>query len=139
MGRLLNRRLARASRPGRPIRRFSLAPITAGLAALGGVILLTEILPRVWDVTLPGGLRQADFFRGWAALLWRSAILTFRHRMSVAAVIGLAVLIGLPLASRSGGVRWAFRLLAFILVLADFGILLGMMAAAVSASGLAQA
>ena len=99
-------------------------------------MLLTEILPRVWDATLPGGLRQADSFRGWPGRLWQSAVFAYQYRMLLAAGVGVVVMIGLPIASRSRAFLLIFRLLAFVLVLADFAILAGMMAASVITTGL---
>jgi hypothetical protein len=123
----------RARRRGR--RRFSLAPITLGLALFVGLGWLTELLPRVWEVTLPGGLAQAAGLRGWPGLLWASAAGAHRNRAILAGGIAAAALVGLALARSSTAFRWGFRLLALLAVLLDFGLVFLTMRVALAAAG----
>lgn len=126
------RSLERSSRRGRT--RFTLAPITFGLALLVGLALLTELLPRVWSAVLPGGLDQAAHFRGWPGLTLAVAVLLHRNRWVAIGVVGGLVVLGMPVASRSWPARWVFRLLAFAAVLVDFGIVYVILSSALEAT-----
>lgn len=126
------RSLERSSRRGR--KRFTLAPITLGLALLVGIALLTELLPRVWSTVLPGGLDQAAHFRGWPGLTLSVAVLLYRNRWVAIGVVAALVVAGMPVASRSGPARWAFRLMAFAAVLGDFGIVYVILSSALEAT-----
>jgi hypothetical protein len=116
-------------------RRFSMAPITLGLALLVGVVWLTELLPRVWEATLPGGLAQAASFRGWPGLLWSLAVGAHRNRGPLLGGIAAVALVGLALARSSTAFRWGFRLLALAAVLLDVGLVFLTMRIALAASG----
>jgi hypothetical protein len=133
---LLKRFAAAAGRSRRRARRrFSLAPITLGLALGVGLVWLAMMLPRVWAATLPGGLVQAAAFGGWPGLVWDAAVAAHRYFAAIGgAIVGLTIL-GLPLASRSGAIRWGFRLLAMLAVLLDFGLVFVTMRVALAAAG----
>lgn len=123
--------MSRRHRPG----RFSMAPITLGLALLLGILLLTEMVPRVWNAVLPGGLAQASTFRGWPGQLLQLARWLFANRAGALMAVGGLAVVGLPLASRSRAFRWTFRLLALAAILADFAIVYAVLYVAYVAVG----
>lgn len=100
----------------RPRRRFPLSPLTLGLGLALGVVLLTELLPRLYENLLPGGLRQAQTLRGWPGLVWQSAVLCYDNRPAAGLGIAGVAAVAFVLAGRS-------RLLGFLCWLAAFGVI----------------
>ena len=107
----LERALRAMDRPRRAPRRFTLTPLLTAVGCALAYLLLTQLLPRVWATTLPGGLETATTFRGWPGLVWRIAVVAHHHFLGVC-VIGAALVLGSLLLTRLGAFG---RLLAWLL------------------------
>jgi hypothetical protein len=110
----LQRDSERSSR--RRPRRFTTAPLVLALGLILADVLLTRIVPMIWETLLPGGLEQADHLVGWAGLVWRAAVYCHFHQRPVQVAIGVATVGGL-LACRGG------RLLRIAVWLSAVGVI----------------
>jgi hypothetical protein len=91
--RALNRLLKKMERPTRrPRGRLSIAPLILGFGLAVMYLLLTRLVPAVWSQFLPGGLDQAQQFRGWPGLVWSAAKARYYNSTSTAIWMGGAVL-----------------------------------------------
>lgn len=96
---------------------FSTSPFMLALGLVLGYQLLVRLVPKVWSSFLPGGLEQAQQFRGWPGLVASLAIACDRNFTTVC-VVGGAIVIGAFL-----WVRWV-RPLRFLVWLAAIGVIL---------------
>ncbi len=107
--RLLSRMERRANRP---VRRLTASPFVLGFGLVLADLLLTRLVPAVWENTLPGGLEQAATLRGWPAILWRAAVFCHWRQGQVQAGIGAVAALALVLGYRYRPVRFFVWLLA---------------------------
>lgn len=108
----------------RPRRRFSTAPFVLGFGLIVADLLLTRLVPMVWESLLPGGLEQAATLRGWPALVWRSAVYCHVHQGPVQVFIGLAFVLSVLLSFLGGRpLRIVVWLSAAGIILINAGIL----------------
>lgn len=115
----VDRLMRQMSKPPRVRKgRFSMAPVILSLGLFLGYQLLTRLVPHVWGSMLPGGLEQARHFRGWAGLVWMSAV--HCHRDFTQTVMILVAI---------GGVGWfltmfarPFRPIVWLMAIAVIGI-----------------
>ena len=89
-----------------------------------GVQLLVRFVPMVWETFLPGGLKRADYFVGWPALIWRLALLCHAYEWPILGAIAVGGIVGLGVCSRSRACRWLARLAALAVIALDAGIVL---------------
>ncbi|HEV3122774.1 MAG TPA: hypothetical protein VGY53_12760 [Isosphaeraceae bacterium] len=116
-------RLSRPRNKRRGSMRLSLAPFYLGMAMLVGHQLLLRFVPMVWSATLPGGIQRAHTLRGWGGLLWALCVLFF-VRFDQVVLILFGVWIGaLVLSFLNRYIRLLVWLIAFAVVMLDFGIL----------------
>jgi len=121
--RKLDRLLTRLERSGRrPRSRFPLAAIYLTLALILGYQLLVRFVPMVWASLLPGGLAQAESFRGWPGLIYRLGWICHHHFQQVLLVLGGISLAGFVLSRGPWPARAMVWLTAVGLVLVDAGI-----------------
>ena len=66
-----------------------MAPWVLGLALFLGYQLLVRLVPRVWAALLPGGLAQANSFRGLPGTLYRLALIAYHNVGAACWLIGL--------------------------------------------------
>jgi hypothetical protein len=139
--RALDRLLKKMDRPPRR-RRFSTAPLVMGLGLVLGYQLLVRLVPRVWSTTLPGGLGQARFLRGWPGLVYRLALFCYRDFSAVLLVGGLLVAAAVVVSGWLRPLRFLVWLAAVAVILADAGIvyvtLRTALEATAAASGIGQ-
>src|SRR5437764_164716 len=119
--RLLSRMERRARRPSR---RIPTAPVLLGLALIVGELLLTRLVPAIWESLLPRGLAQAETLRGWPALVWWSAVYCHHHERRIQVAIGVIAIISFLLCLRLRPVRVVAWLAALGVILVDAGILI---------------
>ena len=119
--RALDRLLRKMERPRRR-RRFTTAPLVLALGLVVGYQLLVRLVPQVWSTTLPGGLAQARFFRGWPGLVWHVALFCHRNFSTVLLVGGLLVAGAIVVGGWLRPLRFLVWLAAVAVILADAGI-----------------
>jgi hypothetical protein len=117
-------KLSRPKNRRRGSMRLSLAPFYLGMALLVGHQLLLRFVPMVWSATLPGGLQQAHFLRGWGGLLWAFCVLFYLRFNQVALILFGVWAIALVLSLANRYLRLLVWLVAFAVVMLDFGILI---------------
>jgi hypothetical protein len=139
--RALDRLLRQMDRPPRRP-RFSTAPLVMGLGLVLGYQLLVRLVPRVWSTTLPGGLAQARFLRGWPGLVWRLAWFCYYDFRTVLVIGGLLVAGAIVVSGWLRPLRFLVWLAAVGVILADAGIvyvtLRTALEATAAASGIGQ-
>ncbi len=114
-------RMERRSR--RPRGRVTTAPLVLAVGLALGDLLLTRLVPVLWESLLPYGLEQAAGLRGWPGLVWRAAVFCHTHPRPVWAAIGASLVVGLLV----GGVARPLRVLVWLaavgVIVVDAGIL----------------
>ncbi len=103
--------------------RFSFAPVVLGLAMAMAVLLLAQLLPRVWETVLPGGLDQASRLQGLPGLLFRAGYWAFRNQMRLLQAIAIGSLTLALTCRMIPGLRWLIWIVAALFVAINFGIL----------------
>ena len=121
--RAVDRLMRQMNKPPRARKsRFSIAPVILALGLVLGFQLLSRLVPHVWESMLPGGLDQARQFRGWAGLVWASAV--HCHRDSTGAIAILATIggVGFLLSTFVRPLRPIVWLMAIATIGVDAGI-----------------
>ncbi len=121
--RAVPRVLKEMARPPRRRPRFTLASFTLALALALGFVLVNQLVPRIWAATLPGGVAQAQSFRGIPGLIWALSLDSHRNPMAMAAFGTMIVLVGWLASALFRPLRWLVWLAAIAAILGDAGIL----------------
>ena len=88
-----------------------------------GDLMLTRLVPAVWESVLPHGLEQARTFRGWPGLVWHSAVYCHAYPQRVWVVIGAAVVASLIVSFGVRPLRFLVWLSAVGVIVINAGIL----------------
>ena len=120
LDRILDRMERRSQRPRRGI---STAPLVMGVGLVMGNLLLTRLVPVIWESCLPRGLEQASSLRGWPGMVWRLALFCHSYQQSVWVVIGAAVVASLVISVLLRPLRALVWLSAVGVIVADAAIL----------------
>jgi hypothetical protein len=121
LDKLLNR-MERQSRRGRG--RISTAPFVLTLGLILADVMLTRLVPMIWEALLPHGLEQVATFRGWPALIWRSAVFCTMHQRPVLIAIGVAFVVSCLISFRVRPLRMVVWLSAAAVIALNAAILL---------------
>ncbi|CAN5830649.1 hypothetical protein BH23PLA1_BH23PLA1_25700 [soil metagenome] len=132
--RQFDRLLRQMQRPPRRGWRLATSPISFGIGLAVGFVLLTQLVPNVWQTMLPGGLDQARMLRGWPSLLWQASLFSRAHAAPLAVLGTVVVGLGLILAGWSRPLRWLFWLAAALVVLLDAALIVLMLQTALRAN-----
>lgn len=97
--------------------RVSTAPVVLALGLVLADVILTYLVPVIWESLLPDGLDQADSLVGLPGLVWRAAVSCQRHQGMIRVAIGVVIVVGLV-----GGLR--ARPLRQVTWLAAVGVIL---------------
>ena len=103
--------------------RFSTAPFVLTLGLIMADVMLTTLVPVLWETLLPGGLDQADTLRGLPGLDWRGAILCHRRQSAVRIAIAVVAVVSLLATSRGRLPRAAVWLASVAVLLLNATIL----------------
>lgn len=108
---------------GRGQGRFSTSPLvlTAGLVLAN--VLLTWLVPAIWDSLLPHGLEDVGGFEGWPGLLWRGVLISRGRQGAVRGTIAVVCVLSFILGYRSRAIRILVWILALGVILLNAGIL----------------
>ncbi len=132
--RQFDRLLKQSGRSPRRGWRLAMSPISFGFGLAVGFVLLTQLVPNVWQAMLPGGLDQARMLRGWPAILWQSSLFCRAHAGSVTMLGALVVGFGLIFGGWSRALRWLFWVAALLVVFLDAAILFILLRTALQAN-----
>jgi hypothetical protein len=114
---------ASPARRARRARRAGLAPWVAAFGLVAAERFVHRLAPAIWDATLPGGLAQAQAFRGPAGLLFR---LMQTPAPPLAVALAAAAVAGLVLATIAR-LSWILRVLVWVgalgVILLNIGLL----------------
>lgn len=120
----LDRILDRMERRGRrPRARVTTAPVVLAAGLVLAYLLLTRLVPVLWESLLPHGLEQAAGLRGWPGLVWRAAVFCHWHPRAVWTAIGATLVTGLLVGGLARPLRVLVWLAAVGVIVADAGIL----------------
>lgn len=103
--------------------RFSTAPLVLTLGLIMADVMLTTLVPVMWETLLPGGLDQADTLLGLPGLVWRGAILCHRRQSAVRIAIAVVAVASLLACSRGRLLRAAVWLASVAVLLLNATIL----------------
>lgn len=135
--RAIDRLMRQASRPRRERKsRFSIAPVILAIGLTLGYQLTSRLVPMVWGSMLPGGLTQAQTFRGWPGLIWTLALQC--HRNFATALFWLVAIgaTGFVLAIFARPLRPIVWLMALATILIDAGIVYVTLRTAIEATAM---
>ncbi len=125
-------------RANRSTRRFTASPVVLTLGLILADVLLTRLVPLMWDAMLPGGVEQAFQFRGWAGLLWSVVLVCRKSQREIRIGIGVIAFLALVLSYRFRSIRVLVWLSAAGVIALNAAILVLTLRTSMAASPLNQ-
>ena len=86
-------------------------------------VLLTWLVPAIWESLLPHGLEDVGRFDGWPGLLWRGVLISRSRQGIVQGTIVVVCVLSFLLGYRSRIIRMLLWVSALAVILLNAGIL----------------